>query len=72
MTSPFAEAGGFLTRDPDAPAPDIQFHFVPIVLEDHGRTTVKAHGFSLPRLRAAPRKPRHGAARLGRSSATRR
>jgi choline dehydrogenase-like flavoprotein len=46
MTSPFAETGGFLTIDPDAPAPDVQVHFVPVVLEDHGRTKVKAHGFS--------------------------
>lgn len=46
MTSPFAEAGAFLTLQPDAPAPDIQLHFVPVVLEDHGRTKVKAHGFS--------------------------
>jgi choline dehydrogenase-like flavoprotein len=46
MTTPFAEAGGFLTVMPDAPAPDIQLHFVPVVLEDHGRTKVKAHGFS--------------------------
>lgn len=46
MTSPFAEAGGFLTLLPGSPAPDVQFHFVPVVLEDHGRTAVKAHGFS--------------------------
>lgn len=46
MTSPFAEAGGFLTIDPAAPAPDVQLHFVPVVLEDHGRTKVKVHGFS--------------------------
>ncbi|MEO5494474.1 MAG: GMC family oxidoreductase N-terminal domain-containing protein [Sphingomonas sp.] len=46
LTSPFAEAGGFLTVTPGAPAPDVQFHFVPIPLEDHGRTAVKAHGFS--------------------------
>ena len=46
MTTPFAEAGGFLTLDPAAPAPEVQFHFVPVVLEDHGRTKVKAHGFS--------------------------
>ena len=32
---------------PDAPAPDIQWHFVPAMLEDHGRTKVKGHGFSL-------------------------
>lgn len=46
MTSPFAEAGGFWRVHPDAPAPDIQWHFVPAVLEDHGRTAVKGHGFS--------------------------
>ena len=46
LTSPFAESGGFLTVTPGAPAPDVQLHFVPIPLEDHGRTAVKAHGFS--------------------------
>ncbi|QYJ07176.1 GMC family oxidoreductase [Qipengyuania flava] len=47
MTTPYAEAGGFWTVMPDAPAPDIQWHFVPAMLEDHGRTKVKGHGFSL-------------------------
>ena len=32
--------------DPDAPAADIQWHFVPAILEDHGRVAVKGHGFS--------------------------
>ena len=30
----------------DLPAPDVQYHFVPAMLEDHGRTKVKGHGFS--------------------------
>ncbi len=47
MTTPYAEAGGFWKVMPDAPAPDIQWHFVPAMLEDHGRTKVKGHGFSL-------------------------
>ncbi|HBC14650.1 MAG TPA: glucose-methanol-choline oxidoreductase, partial [Erythrobacter sp.] len=47
MTTPYAEAGGFWKVVPDAPAPDIQWHFVPAMLEDHGRTKVKGHGFSL-------------------------
>lgn len=47
MTTPYAEAGGFWKVMPDAPAPDIQWHFVPAVLEDHGREKVKGHGFSL-------------------------
>lgn len=47
MTTPFAESGGFWAVMPDAPAPDVQWHFVPAMLEDHGRTKVKGHGFSL-------------------------
>jgi len=47
MTTCYAEAGGFWTVMPDSPAPDVQWHFVPAVLEDHGREKVKAHGFSI-------------------------
>ena len=46
MTTCFAEAGGFWKSRADLPAPDIQYHFVPAMLEDHGRTKVKGHGFS--------------------------
>ncbi len=46
MTTPFAEAGGFLATTPDVPAPDVQFHFVIGMVEDHGRAKVKGHGFS--------------------------
>ena len=47
MTTPYAEAGGFWQVMPDATSPDVQWHFVPAMLEDHGRTKVKGHGFSL-------------------------
>lgn len=47
MTTPYAEAGGFWSVMPDVPAPDVQWHFVPAMLEDHGRESVKGHGFSL-------------------------
>ena len=47
MTTCFAEAGGFWKSDASLPAPDIQYHFVPAMLEDHGRTKVKGHGFSV-------------------------
>ena len=47
MTTCYAEAGGFWTVGKDAPAPDVQWHFVPAVLEDHGRENVKGYGFSL-------------------------
>lgn len=46
MTTPYAEAGGFARTRPDVEVPDVQFHFVPAILEDHGRTKVRAHGFS--------------------------
>lgn len=47
MTTCFAESGGFWKSDPALPAPDIQYHFVPAMLEDHGREKVKGHGFSI-------------------------
>lgn len=47
MTTCFAEGGGFWRSNPDLPAPDIQYHFVPAMLEDHGRSKVKGHGFSI-------------------------
>ena len=46
LTTCFAESGGFWRTTPDVPAPDIQFHFIPALLEDHGRTKAKGHGFS--------------------------
>lgn len=46
MTTPFAEAGAFLTVTPDAPAPDVQLHFVIAALEDHGRVKVPGYGYS--------------------------
>ena len=46
--SNIAEAGGFLssTRASDA-RPDIQLHFVPAQLDDHGRNRLPGHGFTL-------------------------
>ncbi len=46
LTTNFAEAGGFFRSRPDAPAPDIQLHFVIGKLVDHGRKTVFGHGYS--------------------------
>jgi choline dehydrogenase-like flavoprotein len=46
LTSCLAEGGGFWRSSPDLPAPDIQFHFIPAILENHGRTKVKGHGYS--------------------------
>lgn len=46
MTSPYAEAGGFLATDPDSAVPDVQLHFLIAMVEDHGRARLKGHGFS--------------------------
>ncbi len=46
MTTPYAESGGFWKSSPDAVAPDVQYHFVPAMLANHGRETLKGHGFS--------------------------
>jgi choline dehydrogenase-like flavoprotein len=46
LTTPYAEAGGFAKSRPDVAVPDLQFHFVPAMLENHGREQVKGSGFS--------------------------
>lgn len=46
LTSPFAEAGGFAKSQPDIEVPDLQFHFLPVMIENHGRTKVRQIGFS--------------------------
>jgi len=46
LTTNYAEAGGFAKSDPSVQVPDLQFHFVPAVLEDHGRTKVTEPGYS--------------------------
>ena len=46
-TSPIAESGGFVRSRPGLSAPDIQFHFLPVLVVDHGRTQMKKNGYSL-------------------------
>jgi choline dehydrogenase len=47
-TSNVAESGGFVRSElaPDA-RPDIQFHFVPAMLDDHGRHRLPGNGYTL-------------------------
>ncbi len=47
LTSNIAEAGGFARVSPDAAHSDVQFHFLPVRIENHGRTTVYGYGYSL-------------------------
>ncbi len=46
MTSPYAESGGFVRTPLAGERPDVQFHFVVAIVEDHGRADVKGHGYS--------------------------
>ena len=46
-TSPIAESGGFLSTRDGLSAPDIQLHFLPVLVVDHGRTKMKKNGYSL-------------------------
>lgn len=47
LTSNFAESGGFLRTDPSLPRPDVQFHFVLGLVDDHARKKHFGTGYSL-------------------------
>ena len=46
-TTNAAEAGAFLSSRGDTQSPDIQFHFIPAQVVDHGRTLAPGHGVTL-------------------------
>jgi choline dehydrogenase-like flavoprotein len=46
MTTNYAEAGGFWKTDPGLEVPDVQFHFVVGIVDDHARKTHFGHGYS--------------------------
>lgn len=47
LTSNVAEAGGFAKSDPARERPNLQFHFLPCLLRDHGRKTSFGYGVTL-------------------------
>lgn len=47
LTSSVAEAGAFIKTRPDAPVPDIQFHFAPVFFRGHGLEPAPGHGFTI-------------------------
>lgn len=47
FTSNIAEAGGFVASDPDRNRPNLQFHFIPAYLHDHGRRLSLGYGLTL-------------------------
>ncbi|MEO1657404.1 MAG: choline dehydrogenase [Pseudomonadota bacterium] len=46
LSSNIAESGAFLKSDPSLPIADLQFHFLPVILVDHGRQNVWGDGFT--------------------------
>lgn len=46
-TSNVAEGGGFARSDPCVQAPDIQLHFLPAMVIEHGRVRAVGHGVTL-------------------------
>jgi choline dehydrogenase len=46
LTSNVAESGGFLRTRPDLDRPDVQFHFLPGMVKDHGQSLVFGHGYT--------------------------
>jgi choline dehydrogenase len=55
-TSNIAETGGFLRSSQAEDArPDIQFHFVPAQLDDHGRHRLEGYGYTLHACYLRPR-----------------
>ncbi|WP_374430196.1 GMC family oxidoreductase [Tabrizicola sp.] len=47
FTSNVAEAGGFAKSDPSRDRPNLQFHFIPAYLHDHGRRLSLGYGLTL-------------------------
>jgi choline dehydrogenase-like flavoprotein len=47
LTSNIAEAGGFVRSDPSRDRPNLQFHFIPAYLHDHGRKLSWGYGLTL-------------------------
>jgi choline dehydrogenase len=46
-TSNVAEAGAFISTRGDEQTPDIQFHFIPAQVVNHGRTILDGHGVTI-------------------------
>ena len=47
FTSNIAEGGAFFKSDPEILLPDLQLHFLPALLVDHGRSKPWGHGFTI-------------------------
>jgi choline dehydrogenase len=68
LTSNLAETGGFIRTDPSAPAPDVQFHAVPVQIIDEGLTDPTDHGMWISPCLLTPES--RGSVRLGSNDPT--
>jgi choline dehydrogenase len=55
LTSSVAEAAAFVRSRPDAPAPDLELLFAPVLYEDGGLTPPRGHGFTIGAILLQPR-----------------
>jgi choline dehydrogenase len=46
LTSNVAESGGFLRTRPELERPDVQLHFLPGMVKEHGQSLVFGHGYT--------------------------
>ncbi len=46
LTTNVAESGGFLRTRPGLDRPDVQFHFLPGMVKEHGQSLVFGHGYT--------------------------
>jgi choline dehydrogenase-like flavoprotein len=68
LTSNIAEAGGFIRTEPHLTEPDVQLHFLPTLVDDHGRKKHFGGGYSAHACVLRPRS--RGEVRLASSDPT--
>ncbi|NMM36451.1 MAG: choline dehydrogenase [Glaciimonas sp.] len=59
LATNLAESGGFAKTDPGLPRPDLQFHFLPTYLNDHGRKPMFGYGYTLHACQLRPKSRGH-------------
>jgi len=59
LTSNLAESGGFAKTDSVLNRPDVQFHFLPTYLKDHGRKPMLGYGYTLHVCQLRPKSRGH-------------
>ena len=55
LTSPVAEAGGFVKNSSTSSVPEIQFHFAPAYYKNHGQESLKKHAYTFGPTLVRPR-----------------